>query len=865
MKPSCSFSLGVLCIGVFSSHTLADWRAEADARIDANRKAEFSLSVTDAAEQPVPGAVVEMEMQRHAFNFGTAVRGARILAETEDAAIYRDTILDHFNTIVFGNGHKWRFWERDGRYDLEIYGEDTGSADAFSATAGDITQRSRTDAVVAWSGVHIHNVGTPIQTPDIKPLMDEILSRQDWQSGNDMAFLFPAGQGDWSFYSQEGRRANAAQLVVHLTDGTVERWAVWIRADDAEEDPDSMEMNLESNDLDIGGDSAGVRFQGITLEDPDDIASAYIQFIADSDSLNGDVTRAATDWAFDHDLEIRLHALMWARSDATFLPNDIRDAINEGSASNEVYIRERITDHFEDIGQYHNEIVRWWDVLNEHPHEHLVTDFLNPDDPTLQAAEIPLWFEKARNLAGGEAVRVLNDFDLITSADGSATNRGRNLAIVDHVRDNGGTVDGIGMQGHFYNTSRRSTPETMYNVFEQFAAENFRIEITEYDYWGNFSASEAAEMTEELYRVAFSHPNVDSIMQWGFWDGQHWQNSGVMFDRNWNLKEAGAVYQNLVTDDWWTNTTELPEDQRMTDLNGAYSHRVFKGEYWIRVRAGDREVAMLTSSDTDRTFDLQLPESGQRVLVQALRRFDDAVFADGTVSLLDATLTLDGDNTIGLRFRDIPVPAGARLAGAYLHLYPDAASAESVELEISVESSLEAAPFNNKPEAFSSRVIEDANITWSLSDRDASGWVISPDLTSSLPDPGNRSKIDMGFQIKAVSGLLEVHSLDQDSATAPILELVYEPWTLADFLPASNRPEGSWEEGHFMGRWYIRESAFPFAYHESLGWLAIYPIGPDSAWFYELETGEWWYTSEKVFPWRYLYDSTGGSSFWDLL
>ncbi len=58
------------------------------------------------------GAEVKVEMQRHAFGFGTAVRANLLLkADDENARIYRQTVTRLFNKVVFENDLKWNFWE----------------------------------------------------------------------------------------------------------------------------------------------------------------------------------------------------------------------------------------------------------------------------------------------------------------------------------------------------------------------------------------------------------------------------------------------------------------------------------------------------------------------------------------------------------------------------------------------------------------------------------------------------------------------------------------------------------------------------------------------------------------------------------
>lgn len=35
---------------------------------------------------------------------------------------------------------------------------------------------------------------------------------------------------------------------------------------------------------------------------------------------------------------------------------------------------------------------------------------------------------------------------------------------------------------------------------------------------------------EDALRVYFSHPAVDGVLMWGFWDGAHWQPDAVLVE-----------------------------------------------------------------------------------------------------------------------------------------------------------------------------------------------------------------------------------------------------------------------------------------------------------------------------------------------
>jgi len=91
----------------------APWRAEAATRIDANRKANLQVNVTDAFGNALPGAQVSIAMQQHEFGFGTAISAPQINRTDADGAIYRQKITELFNLAVTENALKWPPWAGD--------------------------------------------------------------------------------------------------------------------------------------------------------------------------------------------------------------------------------------------------------------------------------------------------------------------------------------------------------------------------------------------------------------------------------------------------------------------------------------------------------------------------------------------------------------------------------------------------------------------------------------------------------------------------------------------------------------------------------------------------------------------------------
>ncbi|WP_300460945.1 PilC/PilY family type IV pilus protein [Desulfobacula sp.] len=104
-----------------------------------------------------------------------------------------------------------------GATDLIIKGEDRDDAARFSDTDYDITGRPVTDAVVNWNNVDDWNDNVVYNTPDLASIIQEIISRVGWVSGNDMVFVI-TGSGQRRADSFDGSPDNAPELHVEFTE-----------------------------------------------------------------------------------------------------------------------------------------------------------------------------------------------------------------------------------------------------------------------------------------------------------------------------------------------------------------------------------------------------------------------------------------------------------------------------------------------------------------------------------------------------------------------------------------------------------------------------------------------------------------------
>ncbi|WP_197530478.1 endo-1,4-beta-xylanase [Bythopirellula polymerisocia] len=89
----------------------APWRAQAAARIEANRKANLQVNVTDALGNAISGANVSVQMTEHEFGFGSAVVASRLRDNNPVHATYKQKVAELFNLATIENNLKWPPWE----------------------------------------------------------------------------------------------------------------------------------------------------------------------------------------------------------------------------------------------------------------------------------------------------------------------------------------------------------------------------------------------------------------------------------------------------------------------------------------------------------------------------------------------------------------------------------------------------------------------------------------------------------------------------------------------------------------------------------------------------------------------------------
>lgn len=288
------------------------------------------------------------------------------------------------------------------------------------------------------------------------------------------------------------------------------------------------------------------------------------------------------DWLRQNAItNVRGHNLIWpdpGSSTDRHLPADVISMLNQ-PVVDQTALRTRINDHIAEIvGAYRGELPEW-DVVNEPISSHAVQDVLGD-------AEMAVWFQKARE-ADPAARLFVNDYNIVANGGYDIPRQDRYYQIIQTILDNGGPLDGIGLQSHFQ--SNALTPPTrVLELLDRYAQFGKEIEITEFDV--NITDEQLqADYTRDFLTACFSHPSIKNFMMWGFWQGDHWRPNAAMFRTDWSTKLNYDVWRNLVYGEWWTDV------QGTTGPDGVYRVRGFLGDYDVDVTVnGQTQTLPLT-------------------------------------------------------------------------------------------------------------------------------------------------------------------------------------------------------------------------------------------------------------------------------
>lgn len=273
---------------------------------------------------------------------------------------------------------------------------------------------------------------------------------------------------------------------------------------------------------------------------------------------------AALRWLHANGItRVRGHNLVWPGW--RWLPRDLKALAGDPAA-----LRRRALDHIRDEVTATRGLLEDWDVVNEPYTNHDLIGILGREEMTA-------WYEQAKEY-DPKPVLYLNDFNILAAGGRDAAHQKHFYETLRFLLDRGAPLGGVGIQGHFREVT---PPEKMLEILDMFAEFHLPIRITEFDFETDDEQMQA-EFTRDFLTVCFSHPSVDAVLMWGFWEGRHWRPKAAMLRKDWSAKPNYEVWRELAHRRWRTDA------EGATGSGGEYSVRAFRGEY--EITAGGKTV-----------------------------------------------------------------------------------------------------------------------------------------------------------------------------------------------------------------------------------------------------------------------------------
>ncbi|XP_071111510.1 uncharacterized protein [Haliotis cracherodii] len=281
-------------------------------------------------------------------------------------------------------------------------------------------------------------------------------------------------------------------------------------------------------------------------------------------------------------IKVRGHNIFWAV--AQWVPNWQKQLSQ--SALKQAMVK-RVADS---VGHFKGKLPHW-DVNNENVHGDFYAQKLHDPD-------ITVWmFNEAHN-ADPNSLLFLNDYNVVSQNEAT-------VAFEDeaqYILGKGAPVKRLGIQSHF--DGQPIDYDLVKHRLDEVARAGLKMWITELDI-DDWNENTKADKYEALLRLYFSHPAVEGIMFWGYWDGRHWRpNAALANGQDVTPNAAGRRVKQLIKGEWRTNESHPVKEGQTLRVRG------FKGDYTVQVKHNGNVIKTEDFTLSDNGVDLTISLSG---------------------------------------------------------------------------------------------------------------------------------------------------------------------------------------------------------------------------------------------------------------
>lgn len=641
---------------------------------------------------------------------------------------------------------------------VRIKGHDIDNAPAFSTSANDVSNRTRTNTSSLWEPNAWNSVGAATgneRTPELKFIIQEIVDRSGWSVGNALALIIE-GTGERTAEAYDGTSSSAPLLhieytvgggstpneapIVNLTspsNGNVfdEGTSINLTANASDSDGSVNAVEFFVNGLSLGTDlsspysvnyAVGVGSFIITAQVIDDegviTTSTSVAITGEENQTGGNIVEIDFN-----DFEIGWGIWNDGGSDARRSSNDA--AYSNGNYS--IRLRDNTTTSV------------------------MTTD--NLDLSNYESLNVSFSYYAASMDNSNE------DFWLQISTDGGSTfttveEWNRDDEFVNNQRYN----DNVVVNGPFTsNTQLRFRCDASGNS-DWVYIDDVKIEGTQ-----NGGSTPPANVAPTV--------SVTSPLQ------------GSIFDEGTNITIAASANDSDGTVSsvaFYVNGTLVGTDNLAPY---SVSWTIGEGAYSLIAIAIDDDNESTTSSIVSITGEATVNPPLITTFEKRIATGDDDAEEgeSGAMYLNSSDLEFvydaynsQGNQEVGLRFTGVTIPSGATITNAYVTFTTDEVTTDACNLVVYGQDSDNAAQFTTSSSDISSRAKTSSSVNWT-----PSGWSVvggtqnSPNLTSIVQEIVDRGGWSSGNSLAIVitgSGKRTAESYNGSSSAAPLLHVEYE-------------------------------------------------------------------------------------------
>jgi GH35 family endo-1,4-beta-xylanase len=300
------------------------------------------------------------------------------------------------------------------------------------------------------------------------------------------------------------------------------------------------------------------------------------------------------EYCKEHGIEPKLHCLVYDQWSPKWLPEDAQE------------IKRLLDQRIAQIAERYRDEIPSMEVINETQCSYVTGKDDRKSTPFFLEPDIIEWsFDHARKYLPANKP-IINEATGHVWGNRYKYTRSAYYLQIQRALEKGATIDSIGFQYHQFHKREDEAgqatflldPKRLYEVMDTYARLNLPMQVTEVTAsaysWEEEDEYVQAEMLRNLYRIWFSHPNMEAIVYWNMVDGyaayakpgdmtngENKYHGGLLrFDMS--KKPAWEVLDQLINHDWHTS--------QQLSCSGTAEVKGFYGTYTLTATANGKEV-----------------------------------------------------------------------------------------------------------------------------------------------------------------------------------------------------------------------------------------------------------------------------------